>query len=190
MAPKDKAVDITATSGPSGGGGGPNSKSSSKKKGDTQTTLPEDTTLSEEDRDLKERLETCVQTMIQTNSDDTIAAAAAATSLSLSSSWLPLQQQALQMLRTELRTATASMTSVPKPLKFLRPHYASLQTYYQSTLAVFVWPPAPPSTSSTSTSSTSISSSRDERIQQITFRAQYADVMAVLAMTMGAPDGR
>jgi hypothetical protein len=31
---------------------------------------------------------------------------------------------------TEIRTATSSVTSVPKPLKFLRPHYAALRTAY------------------------------------------------------------
>ncbi|KAL0306860.1 UNVERIFIED_CONTAM: 26S proteasome non-ATPase regulatory subunitA [Sesamum radiatum] len=31
----------------------------------------------------------------------------------------------------EIRTATSSMTSVPKPLKFLRPHYGTLQTHYE-----------------------------------------------------------
>lgn len=32
----------------------------------------------------------------------------------------------LEQLRTLIRTATSSMTSVPKPLKFLRPHYGDL----------------------------------------------------------------
>ncbi len=33
--------------------------------------------------------------------------------------------------RQEIRTATSSMTSVPKPLKFLRPHYGTLKSYYE-----------------------------------------------------------
>lgn len=33
--------------------------------------------------------------------------------------------------RQEIRTATSSMTSVPKPLKFLRPHYKTLKTHYE-----------------------------------------------------------
>jgi len=32
----------------------------------------------------------------------------------------------------EVRTSTSSMTSVPKPLKFLRPHYATLKTTYET----------------------------------------------------------
>ncbi|KZV85180.1 26S proteasome regulatory complex, non-ATPase subcomplex, Rpn1 subunit [Exidia glandulosa HHB12029] len=35
---------------------------------------------------------------------------------------------ALETHRTLIRTSTSSMTSVPKPLKFLRPHYPDLQT--------------------------------------------------------------
>ncbi|TXG55100.1 hypothetical protein EZV62_020356 [Acer yangbiense] len=31
----------------------------------------------------------------------------------------------------EIRTSTSSMTSVPKPLKFLRPHYGTLKAYYE-----------------------------------------------------------
>lgn len=38
-----------------------------------------------------------------------------------------VQKLALEHLRTEIRAATSSMTSVPKPLKFLRPHYATLK---------------------------------------------------------------
>ena len=34
---------------------------------------------------------------------------------------------ALERLATELRDSTSSMTSVPKPLKFLRPHYSELR---------------------------------------------------------------
>jgi 26S proteasome regulatory subunit N1 len=35
---------------------------------------------------------------------------------------------ALNQLRTFIRTSTSSMTSVPKPLKFLRPFYDELGT--------------------------------------------------------------
>ena len=34
--------------------------------------------------------------------------------------------------RDEIRTATSSMTSVPKPLKFLRPHYDDMKTFFES----------------------------------------------------------
>jgi len=47
-----------------------------------------------------------------------------------------LYRPALETLRTLIRTSTSSMTSVPKPLKFLRPHYPDLQTLYEK------WPPS------------------------------------------------
>ncbi|KAH9791150.1 26S proteasome non-ATPase regulatory subunit 2 [Citrus sinensis] len=43
-----------------------------------------------------------------------------------------LQKVALESMRTEIRTSTSSMTSVPKPLKFLRPHYGTLKAYYET----------------------------------------------------------
>ena len=38
-----------------------------------------------------------------------------------------LQLTALETMVKEVRTSTSSMTSVPKPLKFLRPHYGTLK---------------------------------------------------------------
>ncbi|KAF9255501.1 26S proteasome regulatory complex, non-ATPase subcomplex, Rpn1 subunit [Marasmius fiardii PR-910] len=43
-----------------------------------------------------------------------------------------LYKPALETLRTLIRTSTSSMTSVPKPLKFLRPHYPDLQGLYET----------------------------------------------------------
>ncbi|CAL5394565.1 unnamed protein product [Camellia sinensis] len=43
-----------------------------------------------------------------------------------------LQEAALQSIRQEILTSTSSMTSVPKPLKFLRPHYGTLKAYYDT----------------------------------------------------------
>lgn len=37
---------------------------------------------------------------------------------------------ALESMRTEIKTATSSMTSVPKPLKFLRPHLQTFKDQY------------------------------------------------------------
>ncbi|EDO25767.1 predicted protein, partial [Nematostella vectensis] len=42
-----------------------------------------------------------------------------------------LHKPALEALRSQIRASTSSMTSVPKPLKFLRPHYASMKEVYQ-----------------------------------------------------------
>ncbi|OMO99527.1 Proteasome/cyclosome, regulatory subunit [Corchorus capsularis] len=43
-----------------------------------------------------------------------------------------LQKVALESMRQEIRSATSSMTSVPKPLKFLRPHYGTLKAFYET----------------------------------------------------------
>ena len=40
------------------------------------------------------------------------------------------QMQALLCIRAEIRMATSSMTSVPKPLKFLREHFDELESCY------------------------------------------------------------
>lgn len=40
-----------------------------------------------------------------------------------------IRQNAYNMIKTELSTSTSSMTSIPKPLKFLRLHYDALKDY-------------------------------------------------------------
>jgi 26S proteasome regulatory subunit N1 len=42
-----------------------------------------------------------------------------------------IQRTALENLKKEIRSATSSMTSVPKPLKFLRPHYENLKKFHE-----------------------------------------------------------
>ena len=37
----------------------------------------------------------------------------------------------LELLREKIRSATSSLTSVPKPLKFLRPHFDTLKGVYE-----------------------------------------------------------
>lgn len=58
---------------------------------------------SEEDQQLKAELEMLVERLKESDTG--------------------LYQPALESLRALIRTSTSSMTSVPKPLKFLRPHY-------------------------------------------------------------------
>lgn len=66
--------------------------------------------LSEEDRQKKEELEL----LAQRAQDPDVGVA----------------KLALDTIVKELKTATSSMTSVPKPLKFLRPHYPALTEHY------------------------------------------------------------
>ncbi|KZT10323.1 26S proteasome regulatory complex, non-ATPase subcomplex, Rpn1 subunit [Laetiporus sulphureus 93-53] len=79
-----------------------------KKKGDEK----EGEDLSEEDLQLKNELEMLVERLKEPNTE--------------------LYRPALETLRTLIRTSTSSMTSVPKPLKFLRPHYRELQSLYEA----------------------------------------------------------
>lgn len=150
MAPKDETDAVTVA------------VESDKKKDDekakklkkSEEDLKEES-MSEEDKELKERLETCVSTVINKNEEGNVT--------------IPIRLTALEVIVNELRTATASMTSVPKPLKFLRPHYSSLRTLYL--------------TVGNQDSSTM-------NIESLEFRARLADVVAVLAMTMSKPEDR
>src|SRR5882757_88002 len=89
----------------------PESKSeneSKDKKINNKNGLEEkDMDLSEEDKQLQEELELCVQRLQEPNQS--------------------LYMSALEVLRQQIKSATTSMTSVPKPLKFLRPHYQTLK---------------------------------------------------------------
>lgn len=140
MPPKDeddKAVAVAAES----------TDPKKDKKQQQQQQADKEESMSEEDKELKERLETCVSTVINLEEEADVT--------------IPIRLKALDVIVNELRTATASMTSVPKPLKFLRPHFGSLKTLYLS-----------------------LEVSTDDSLE---FRARLADVVAVLAMTMSKP---
>lgn len=151
MAPKDDtdAVSIAVESGKK-----KKADEKSKKLKKSEEELKEET-MSEEDKELKERLETCVSTVTNEKHEEEVT--------------IPIRLTALNVIVKELRTATASMTSVPKPLKFLRPHFASLKTLYLSL--------------------GKIDPSSIEK-DSLEFRARLADVVAVLAMTMSKPEDR
>lgn len=68
--------------------------------------------LSEEDQHLKDELELLVERLNEPDQDKA------------------LYNKALDTLKTFIKESTTSMTAVPKPLKFLRPHYPSLTELY------------------------------------------------------------
>jgi 26S proteasome regulatory subunit N1 len=143
MAPIDKeAFDLTAETDKK------KELEAKKKKGGKKGDEIIEDTLSEEDQELKQRLEDCVSTLANAKDEVNVT--------------VPLRQQALDMIVMELRTATASMTSVPKPLKFLRPHFSAIKTVHSA-----------------------IKDSVDNETLEL--RARLADVLSVLAMTMGKP---
>ncbi|CAA7268438.1 unnamed protein product [Cyclocybe aegerita] len=88
----------------------PNFEGSSKLLKDSKEGEGEE--LSEEDQQLKDQLEMLGERLKESNTE--------------------LYRSALETLRTLIRTSTSSMTSVPKPLKFLRPHYPDLQALYET----------------------------------------------------------
>ncbi|KAI1798120.1 armadillo-type protein [Ganoderma leucocontextum] len=84
-------------------------KDSAAKKKDEEK---EGEDLSEEDLQLKNELEMLIERLREPDTK--------------------LYRPALETLRTLIRTSTSSMTSVPKPLKFLHPHYPGLQALYET----------------------------------------------------------
>lgn len=71
--------------------------------------------LNEEDQKLKDELDMLVERLSENDKS--------------------LYKPALQAIKTSIKTSTSSMTAVPKPLKFLRPHYDRLCATYDA------WPP-------------------------------------------------
>jgi 26S proteasome regulatory subunit N1 len=80
------------------------------KKGDKPEDAPEE--LSEEDQKTKDALDALV-TQLGASDEASVTSA-------------------IEKIGNEIRTATTSMTSVPKPLKFLRPHYATIKEAHAS----------------------------------------------------------
>ncbi|KAI1423293.1 armadillo-type protein [Xylaria sp. FL1777] len=68
--------------------------------------------LSEEDQQLKSELELLVERLVEPDTSQ--------------------YKPALEAMKTIIKTSTSSMTAVPKPLKFLRPHYDTLTKLYES----------------------------------------------------------
>jgi 26S proteasome regulatory complex component len=48
----------------------------------------------------------------------------------LQDSHVEIAKQALQQLVQEVKSATTTVTSVPKSLKFLKPHYQTIKDYF------------------------------------------------------------
>ncbi|KAI1377728.1 26S proteasome regulatory complex, non-ATPase subcomplex, Rpn1 subunit [Hypoxylon crocopeplum] len=67
--------------------------------------------LSEEDQQLKSELDMLVERLTESDAS--------------------LYKPALEAMKTSIKTSTSSMTAVPKPLKFLRPHYETMTKLYE-----------------------------------------------------------
>lgn len=80
-----------------------------KLNGKPEETADED--LSEEDQQLKSELEMLVERLKEDDAS--------------------LYKPAIDAIKNFIKTSTSSMTAVPKPLKFLRPHYDDLAALYE-----------------------------------------------------------
>jgi len=128
MAPKsDETVVAPSTSKEE-----PKKKKKLTKEEEEKKKAEED--LSEEDKQLKEELELCVTRLSEAQDN--------------------LWVNALESMTTLIRASTTSMTSVPKPLKFMNAHFDTMKTAYEK-----------------------IPAKHDAKIK-------CADVVSVLAMTM------
>ncbi|KAI0117763.1 armadillo-type protein [Nemania sp. FL0031] len=101
---KGKATDPKADEAKKGKDGQP--QANGKKEDDKV-----DEELSEEDQQLKSELDMLVERLIETDTS--------------------LHKPALEAMKNSIKTSTSSMTAVPKPLKFLRPHYQALTKLYE-----------------------------------------------------------
>jgi 26S proteasome regulatory subunit N1 len=86
--------------------------------------------LSEEDQQLKNDLDMLVERLQVRSSDMTSFVDGELTGQQESDA--SLYKPTLESIKNFIKTSTSSMTAVPKPLKFLRPHYEDLEKTYQS----------------------------------------------------------
>lgn len=103
--------------------------------------------LSEEDQQLKSELDMLVERLQEPDTT--------------------LYKPALEAIKNFIKTSTSSMTAVPKPLKFLRPHYEKLEKAYES------WPPGDDKTSFADMLSVlGMTYSDEERLDCLKYRLQ------------------
>uniref|UniRef100_A0A0N5A938 26S proteasome non-ATPase regulatory subunit 2 n=1 Tax=Syphacia muris TaxID=451379 RepID=A0A0N5A938_9BILA len=100
---EDKTMEI-----PSKNGDKQDGLSMEKKKSHKDEKKDE---MTEEDRKLQEDLELLIKRLDEDNA--------------------ALYQSSLETMRSLIRASTTSMTSVPKPLKFMRPHYAKMKQIHE-----------------------------------------------------------
>jgi len=101
--------------------------------------------LSEEDQKLKDELDMLVERLQESDAS--------------------LYKPALEAIKDSIKTSTSSMTAVPKPLKFLRPHYQKLGETYEK------WPVGADKTSLADTLSVlGMTYSDEERFDTLKYR--------------------
>ncbi|KAF2226945.1 armadillo-type protein [Elsinoe ampelina] len=149
MAKEDKAAESSKSKGKEpvkddvDGANGVEKGTDGKDKKDDLQLAPEE--LNEEDQKLKDELDMLVERILESDST--------------------LYQAALEAIKDSIKTSTSSMTAVPKPLKFLRPHYEKLEQAYQS------WPEGANKTSLADTLSVlGMTYSDEDRLDTLKYR--------------------
>ncbi len=102
--------------------------------------------LNEEDQKLKDELEALVNKCCEAD--------------------LSVTNASLKNIEEKLKTASSTMTSVPKPLKFMRPHYEVLKKFYESKKTGSFWSKQP------------------------AVRQEFADLLSVLAAVKSPPKAK
>ncbi|KAJ9635033.1 proteasome regulatory particle base subunit [Knufia peltigerae] len=103
---KGKAEDVSMSNGEKDA----HADTKDPKEADAKTDAPAEEELSEEDQHLKSELEMLVERLKENDTS--------------------LYKPAIDAIKNFIKTSTSSMTAVPKPLKFLRPHYDELAALY------------------------------------------------------------
>ncbi|KIW36798.1 uncharacterized protein PV06_10920 [Exophiala oligosperma] len=103
---KGKAEDVSMSNGEKDA----HADTKDPKEADGKTDAPAEEELSEEDQHLKSELEMLVERLKENDTS--------------------LYKPAIDAIKNFIKTSTSSMTAVPKPLKFLRPHYDELAALY------------------------------------------------------------
>ncbi|RKF55201.1 26S proteasome regulatory subunit rpn-1 [Golovinomyces cichoracearum] len=110
-ADKGKGIDAPAKSNKSEEARKAKDKKNLAKSKEDDDTVGATEELNEEDQQLKLELDMLVERLNESNTN--------------------LYKAALEAIKDSIKTSTSSMTAVPKPLKFLRPHYESLTKLYE-----------------------------------------------------------
>ncbi|KAK5117323.1 proteasome regulatory particle base subunit [Meristemomyces frigidus] len=107
--PQDKGKGKAEEKAVNGVNGAKEAGEDGPKDGDLKLPAEE---LSEEDQKSKDELDMLVERLLEKDKS--------------------LYKAALEAINTNIKTSTSSMTAIPKPLKFLRPHYEKLRETYDT----------------------------------------------------------
>jgi 26S proteasome regulatory subunit N1 len=95
-----------------------------------------------------------------------------------------IQRTALDALGKEIKTSTSSMTSVPKPLKYLKPQYDNIKQIYERTKSNKVKKEKKKERKKSTEKLSFYNSFSHCHLSLTSMQALFSDILSVLAMTM------